>query len=235
MNEIFELTDRIVVMRDGNYIDTKKTSETNTDELVKMMVGRELDNYYNRTFNEPGDIVFSVERIRSGNRVKDCSFNVRKGEIVGFYGLVGAGRSELMQTIMGFDPIDSGEIRIGNKKFTKPHPTKIHKEKLVMVPESRKTQGLILSNTIMFNSTLAVTDRFIKNLRSNKKIEEKMAEDAVERLAIKTPSILQKVNNLSGGNQQKVVLSKWLLTDPEILVITSYSIHYTKLYDTFIF
>jgi ribose transport system ATP-binding protein len=219
MQEIFELTDRVTVMRDGRYIGTVMTRETSSDQLVRMMVGRELDHYYVRTFNPPGPVMLEARNITSGTRVRDCSFKVHSGEILGFYGLVGAGRSELMQTIMGLDPIESGEVIIDGVHFTKPEPIRIQMKKLAMVPESRKTQGLILGNTIQFNVTLAVLPRFIRRLRVDRRKEARLAKQAVRDFSIKASSIKQRVINLSGGNQQKVVLAKWLLTEPRILIM----------------
>ena len=219
MSEIFELTDRITVMRDGTYIGTKNTSETNEDELIRMMVGRELGNYYVRTFNEPGAVALEVRHISAGKQVKDCSFQLHKGEILGFYGLIGAGRSELMQAIMGLDKRDSGEIELFGHRHDNITPLESQKLGMALVPESRKTQGLILDNTVAFNTTLAVLDQFIKNLVVNFKVEREIVENGVKSMNIKTPSITQRVGNLSGGNQQKVVLAKWLATNPKILIL----------------
>ena len=219
MQEIFELTDRVTIMRDGCYIGTMTTRETDTDQLVRMMVGRELDHYYVRTFNQPGPVMLEARNITSGARVRDCSFKVHGGEILGFYGLVGAGRSELMQTVMGLDPIDGGEVIIDGARFTKPEPIRIQMKKLALVPESRKTQGLILGNTIQFNVSLAVLPRFIRHLRVDRRKEARLAAQAIRDFSIKASSIKQRVMNLSGGNQQKAVLAKWLLTEPRILIM----------------
>lgn len=219
MSEIFDLTDRITVMRDGAYIGTKVTTETDTDELIRMMVGRELGNYYVRTFNEPGDMALEVRHVNAGKRVRDCSFQLRKGEILGFYGLIGAGRSELMQAIMGLDHKDSGEIEIFGQRADNLSPLQSQARGLALVPENRKTQGLVLDNTVAFNTTLAVLDQFISHLRVDRKTERKIVEDGINSMNIKTPSITQRVGNLSGGNQQKVVLAKWLATNPKILIL----------------
>jgi ribose transport system ATP-binding protein/inositol transport system ATP-binding protein len=219
MQEIFELTDRVTVMRDGCYIGTMVTRETDTDHLVRMMVGRELDHYYVRTFNAPGPVMLEAKNVSSSSRVRDCSFKVRSGEILGFYGLVGAGRSELMQTVMGLDPITGGEVIVDGVRFTKPEPIRIQMKKMALVPESRKTQGLILGNTIKFNVTLAVLPRFIRRLRVNRRKETRLSNEAVRNFSIKSSSVKQRVINLSGGNQQKVVVAKWLLTEPRILIM----------------
>lgn len=219
MSEIFDITNRVMIMRDGCYIGTKNTNETNTDELIYMMVGRKLENYYVRTFNEPDEVVLEVKHMTRGSLVRDVSFSVRKGEILGFYGLIGAGRSELMQAVVGFDPHDSGEVWVGGKKIEKIDPIVSQEMGMVLVPESRKTQGLFLNNTVAFNSTIAVLDKFIGKLHVNKAKEKQIVEKGIRDLHIKTPSSNQLVRNLSGGNQQKVVLAKWLATSPRVLIL----------------
>jgi ribose transport system ATP-binding protein/inositol transport system ATP-binding protein len=220
MSEIFELTDKVMVMRDGCYVGEKQTSETNTDELVHMMVGRELDNYYVRTYNDRGEAVLEVKSVSSAvSNVKNCSFTLYKGEVLGFYGLIGAGRSELMNCIMGLDRISGGEIYVFGKKLTKLNPVAVRQHGLALVPESRKTQGLVLENTISFNTSIVVLDQFIRWLQVNRKKENEIVNHGVESMNVKTPSVRRKVSNLSGGNQQKVVLAKWLATVPKILIM----------------
>lgn len=218
MSEIFDITDRVMVMRDGCCIAAKKTKETNADELIYMMVGRKLESYYVRTFNKPGSTALEVKNM-TGNAFRNASFSVKRGEVLGFYGLIGAGRSELMQAVVGFDPHSEGEVWVGGKKVEKTDPIISQKMGMVLVPESRKTQGLFLNNTVGFNMTIAVLDEFIKNLRVNRKKEKAIIEKGVRDLKIKTPSAQQLVCNLSGGNQQKVVLAKWLATAPEVLIL----------------
>jgi ribose transport system ATP-binding protein/inositol transport system ATP-binding protein len=185
-----------------------------------MMVGRELKNYYVRSYNKREEAAMEVRNISSAvTHVHDCSFTLYKGEVLGFYGLIGAGRSELMNCIMGIDKIAGGEYTIFGKKITMTNPLTARKHGLALVPESRKTQGLILENTVAFNSTLAVLDQFISWLRVNRQKEAEIINAGVESMAIKTPSVRQIVVNLSGGNQQKVVLAKWLATSPKILIL----------------
>lgn len=219
LSEIFDLTDKVMVMRDGNYVGTKITKETNPDELIYMMVGRDLKNYYVRTFNQVGNNALEVKNICRGRIVQNVSFEVKKGEILGFYGLIGAGRSELMQSIVGFDPLDSGEIYVEGKLVKEIDPIKSQKLGMVLVPENRRMQGLFLENTVAFNLTITVLDKFIRNLRVNKKNEKNIIDEGIKNLSIKTPSVQQRVVNLSGGNQQKVVLAKWLATNPKILIL----------------
>lgn len=219
MEEVFTITDRVCVMRDGGYVGTIITKESSRETLVSMMVGRTLDSYYTRTYNEPGDVVFEVKNITSGIRVKDCSFNVRKGEILGFYGLVGSGRSELVKAAMGLYPRDSGNVYVKGEDVSKLPTMKIQKRGVALVPENRKLEGLILKNTISFNMTISVLYKFINHFRVNTKKEKEIVNNGISSLAIKTPSGSQKAGNLSGGNQQKVVLAKWLAAEPDILIL----------------
>lgn len=219
MEEIFELTDRVTVMRDGSYIGTVKTKETSQEELVSLMVGRALSEYYVRDYNTPGEVSLEAKHITSGTRVKDCSFAVHNGEILGFYGLIGSGRSELMKSMMGLFPKDSGEVVIKGKTYKNLTPVKCQKLGLALIPESRKMEGLILGNTVEFNTTFAVKYKFIRHLNVNKRMEREICDKWIKEMNIKTPSPTQRVGNLSGGNQQKIVIAKWLATDPDILIL----------------
>lgn len=219
MAELFRITDRITVMRDGQYIGTRVTKETNVDELISMMVGRELTDYYHRTFHELGEVALEVKNLTRNGVFKDVSFNLRKGEILGFSGLVGAGRSEIMKAIFGLDPIDSGEIYIEGKKVEIKSPRDAMNLGIALVPENRKDEGLILKSSVGYNMTLRVLDEFIKFIRVNRAKENEIIDTYVQELGIKTPSRSQSVANLSGGNQQKVVIAKWLAAKPKILIL----------------
>lgn len=219
LSEIFAVTDRVCVMRDGGYVGTITTKDSSQDELVKMMVGRELDNYYVRTFHEPGQVILEAKGICSGKRIVNCSFCVRKGEILGFYGLVGAGRSELLESVMGLYPRDSGSVCLDGEDISKLPTMKIQEKGLALVPEDRKTQGLILKNSIKFNISISILTKIFNHFRVNKIAETKSVDKAIHDLNIKTPSRDQTVNNLSGGNQQKVVLAKWLASNPKVLIL----------------
>ncbi len=219
MSEIFELTDNVMVLRDGEYITTLATGETNEAELVSLMVGRELDNYYHRTYNEPGEVALKVEHLTRGSRVQDCSFEVRRGEILGFYGLIGAGRSELIKAVMGIDKGAEGSVEVFSAPLRRLDPGQMLKHGVAFVPESRKTEGLFLFNTVAFNIGISVLERFIRRLRVSRKTESQIVDGAIDDLGIKTSSPEQRVQTLSGGNQQKIVLAKWLITDPEILIL----------------
>lgn len=219
MSELFQISDRVTVLRDGQYIGTKITAATTNDELISMMVGRKLTNYYTRTYNEPGDTILEVRHINRKGTLNDISFSVKKSEIVGFAGLVGAGRSEVMQAIFGINPIDSGEILIDDQKVNIKEPNDAMRYGIALVPENRKEEGLFIVQSVKFNTTLKVLDKFINFIRVNKKIEDEITDEYVSELSIKTPTTAQLVGNLSGGNQQKVVIARWLATKPKILIL----------------
>lgn len=220
MSEFFEIADRITVMRDGEYVTTRDVEQTNTDELVFLMVGRKLENYYTRTYNKPGETVLEVSGLsQKSTGLEDINFSLRKGEILGFSGLVGAGRSELMRCIVGIEKYDSGEIRLFGEPAGPMNTAQAQKKGLVMVPEDRKQQGLILLNSVGFNLTISVLESFIGLGVGNKCAENEIIERHIRALNIKTPSARQKVGNLSGGNQQKVLMGKWLATNPKILIL----------------
>ena len=219
MAELFEITDRVTVMRDGGYIDTKTTKDTNIDELVYLMVGRDLEHYYTRHRAVQDEIVLDVRHMKFRNVLRDVSFTLKKGEILGFAGLVGAGRSELMQSMLGLSGLDSGQVLIDGRDVGRLNYRKSQSLGMVMVPENRKVQGLILKNTVGFNITLAVLRQFMKAGFVNRRSERGIIRNGIDSLRIKTPSDRQKVGNLSGGNQQKVVIGKWLAADPQILIL----------------
>jgi ribose transport system ATP-binding protein/inositol transport system ATP-binding protein len=219
MDELFLVSDRITVIRDGCYIGTKKTKETNTDELVSMMVGRKLENYYTRTFHEIGDVALEVRSLSRKGVFSDISFNARHGEIVGFAGLVGAGRSEVFRSILGIDPLDSGEVSINGHKVRRLTPSSAQRFGMMLVPEDRKKEGLVLINTVRFNTTLVVLKQFIKGITVNRKRETDIVEVQAKQLKIKAASYSARTSSLSGGNQQKVVIGKFLASRPSILIL----------------
>lgn len=219
MSELQDICDRVTVMRDGEYVGTKVVKETDRDELIAMMVGRQLTNYYERDFLDPGEEVLRVEHMNDNKRVFDVSFELKKGEIVGFAGLVGAGRSETMQAIFGLTPNATGDVYINGKKVEIHSPTDAMKQGLVMVPENRKEQGLYLIQDVKYNTTIEVLDQFLKNFRVDNKKEAEITQKYIDMMSTKTPSHQQCIGNLSGGNQQKVLIGRWLASDPQILVL----------------
>ena len=220
MSEIFELTDNVMIMRDGTYIGTMPTKDTDEDSLVHMMVGRDIENYYYRTYNTPGRVALRVDEYVCEPWKRSVSIEIRCGEILGLYGLIGSGRSELFESIMGFRRGGHGRISVFDKALNETSdPLVMNDLGVALVPEDRKTQGLFLFNDITFNSSIASLSEFITNLRVNRRKETELTEHAIKTLNIKVPSLQSKVGNLSGGNQQKVVLGKWLVTNPKVLIL----------------
>lgn len=219
MSELDTICDRVTVMRDGEYVGTKNVKETAKDELIAMMVGRTLTNYYVRDYGEPGEEILRVSGLSDGDKVKGVDFNVRKGEIVGFAGLVGAGRSETMQAIFGLAKEVTGEIYINGNKAEIHNPEEAIKYGLALVPESRKEQGLYLVQSVKYNTTIEVLKEFIGKFRVNDKRETEITQEYIDLMSTKTPSQAQKIGNLSGGNQQKVMIGRWLATKPKVLIL----------------
>ena len=219
MDELFAITDRITVIRDGSYVDTVNTNETNIDELVKMMVGRHLNNYYQRHYQSNGQCLFEVKNFTKKGVFSDVNFKLKKGEILGFSGLMGAGRSEIMQAIFGADKYDSGEIYFDNKLVKINSPQDAIDIGIALIPEDRKKQGLILSHSIAFNLTLTVLKQFMHGCFVNQHKQKEMIQYYIKKLNIKTPSADKIVGQLSGGNQQKVVIAKWLATHPKVIIL----------------
>lgn len=219
LNEIFEISDRITVMRDGVTIQTVLTEECSESKLISMMVGRPLTDLFPKVKTELGEVVLKAEHISSGSMVHDVSFSLRKGEILGFYGLVGAGRSELMSAIFGVEPMEEGHVQIGNKVFKTHSPSESIKCGLGLVPEDRKLQGLVLGMSVKENVTLADLEELSRGGFISGSAEQSMAERQIKDLSVKTPGIDQKAGNLSGGNQQKVVIGKWLAAKSKVLIL----------------
>lgn len=219
MEEIFKISDRVTVIRDGTYVGTKNTPETNADELVSMMVGRSLENFYTRTYCMQDEVVLSVEGLTKKGAFNDISFSIKKGEVLGFSGLIGAGRSEIMTAIFGGDSFDSGTIRLNGQKVRFANTKQATDLGIAMVPEDRKKQGLMLTNTVAFNLTLAGLSFLMQRGLINSKRKNQMVNKYIEDLNIKTSSGEMTVAQLSGGNQQKVVLGRWLATSPKLLIL----------------
>ncbi len=220
LSELFAISDRVTVLRDGNVIGTRETRKVQQNELIAMMVGRPLTNYYTRTFAEKqGEEVLRLSRVSSGSLVRDVSFSLYKGEILGLAGLIGAGRSEICRTIFGLDPLLEGEIFVEGKKVKIASPEDAMALGIGLVPEDRKKEGIFAIKDVTFNITLKVLRQIIKGLRIDRGFERSVVSDHIKGLSIKTPSPDQLVGNLSGGNQQKVIIARWLATKPKILML----------------
>jgi ribose transport system ATP-binding protein len=220
LEEIAKCCDRVQVLRDGKDAGMRDVVETNENELVKMMVGREITDVYPKKTNVPGDVILEVKELSRGVKVKNVSFSVRKGEVFGIAGLVGAGRSELVRLIFGADKKDAGEIYLNGKKIDIKSPSDAIRQGIFLVPEDRKLQGLVLQQDIEWNIVLPLIYKLQKILGYvDTSDSKKMAESQIKRLGIKCTSRAQKVVTLSGGNQQKVVIGKCLQTDPRIMIL----------------
>jgi ribose transport system ATP-binding protein len=219
MSELTEICDRVTVMRDGETVGTKVVKDTTKDELITMMVGRELKNYYVRDYLPRSEVVLQCSNISDGKMVNDVSFELHKGEIVGFAGLVGAGRSETMKCLFGLTPGYSGEVYVEGSKVSIKSTSDALKYNIAMVPEDRKLEGLYKIQSVQYNSTIEVLKEFIKGISVNKAKERSITQKYIDMMSTKTPSQEQKIDNLSGGNQQKVLIGRWLATEPKILIL----------------
>ena len=219
MDEIFKITDRITVMRDGRKTGTLKTPETSRNEVISLMIGRELKDLFQTTEKNIGKEVLRVENLSRDNYVKDVSFDIRSGEVLGLYGLVGAGRSETAEAIFGIVQKDGGKIFLEEKEVTIPNPKKAVTLGLGLVPEDRKVQGLILGMACDDNLTLPRLDNMHKFGFLKNSIQNSLFREYAQKLSISTPGPKQLVGKLSGGNQQKIVIGKWISLNPKLLIL----------------
>jgi len=218
LEEIFQIADRVTVLRDGRLVATKDVADTGREEIIQMMVGRELGEKIPKRPAPIGDTVLSVVGIERAGVLRDVSFSVRKGEVLGIAGLVGAGRTEVARCIFGADPFDAGEIWLEGKRVRINSPQDAIHLGIGLVTEDRKALGLILGMVVRENETLANLGFLSRLGFVNRRREREVANALVSDLGIKTPSIEQQVQNLSGGNQQKVVLAKWLFTRSKVMI-----------------
>lgn len=219
LEEVFMLADRVTVLRDGHYVGTKPVSETREDELISMMVGRTIDNLFPKLSVPVGEPVLQIENLSRKPDTRNVSLTVHAGEIVGVAGLVGSGRSELAQVIFGMYPAESGTIRIDGKAVTIKNPRQAMSLGVAYVPEDRGTQGLVRQMNVRENVSMSILRALVKNMFVDRKAERSLAERMINQLGIRAYSPEQVVNKLSGGNQQKVVVSKWLATNPRVLIM----------------
>lgn len=219
MEEVFELSDRVSVLRDGQFIGCVNTKEASREELINMMVGRELEGGYPRNTAEKGDVVLELKHFTRKGVFEDVNLEVRSGEILGMAGLVGAGRSEVMRALVGYDHLDSGEVILEGQAVTIKHPRDAVKNHIIMASEDRKQLGLVLCRDIKENVSLQNFDKLANASFINKGTERKLADEYTQKMATKMNGIGDLVSSLSGGNQQKVVLAKCLLSEPKVLIM----------------
>ncbi len=218
MDEVFRLSDRVTVLRDGQKVATQETADTNIDELVRLMVGRELkETYPQRKPCVSEEVLLEVEHV-SGSMVNDVSLQIRKGEVLGLAGLIGSGRTELAEILFGYKSKTAGRITLEGREIAPKTPKQAIAEGIALVPEDRKKLGALLEVDVKGNISVSILDRISKFFTINQKEETEIAENYREAIRIKTPNLEQKIKNLSGGNQQKVIIAKWLATEPTLVI-----------------
>jgi len=221
MKEIKEIADKVAIFKDGKYIGTYGINEITYEEMIRKMVGRDLGDIYNNLDKNKkiGEVLLEVKNLKT-NFVKDVSFTLRKGEILGFSGLVGAGRTETARAIVGADKLLSGEIYLEGKRINIRSPKDAMKNGIVLVPEDRKTQGILQNFDVGKNITIGSLDINSSKMGVlNKKKEKKMIEEGISQFRIKTPNAEKKITELSGGNQQKAIVARWMATKPKVLIL----------------
>jgi len=219
MEEIFEICDKVTVLRDGKYIGEVKVEDTNEDELINMMVGRKLESRFPEIKHRPSDKILEVKDLVVPGKVENASFELYKGEVLGIAGLMGSGRTELAKTIFGLFKPSEGEIYVKGERVNINSPKEAIDLGIYYLSESRKDEGLVLGMSVEENTSLSVLKNITNLGLIDNQEEEKLAKKYVQGLKVKTPHIKQKVKNLSGGNQQKVVISKLLSTKPDIIIL----------------
>lgn len=219
MEEIFSLTNKITVMRDGKSVSVMDTNKTDEREVVSYMVGRDIGDFYPEMDAEISDVKIELKNFNRDGFFKDINIKAKKGEVLGISGLMGAGRTEIMRSVFGLDPKDSGEVFIDGKKIEIKNPADAIKNKIGFVTENRQEEGLILDESIRENISLLNFDKFSKNSFIDKDKEKNLSDTLVDSFKVKTQSSESKISDLSGGNQQKVVFAKWYAIGPEILIL----------------
>ena len=219
IEEVFNITDRITVMRDGKLIGTKLTKGAKQKEIISMMIGRDLNEFFPEIKSEKKEVMLKVSNLNIDGIIENINFEVKKGEIVGLFGLVGSGCLNIARSLIGIDEIDQGEIYINGKEISIRNPKNAMQNKVGFIPIDRKNEGLTLDFSVKHNLSLQSLKRLGSGFIIQESIENSMADKWVKKLEIKTPNTDVQVKNLSGGNQQKIVLGKTLETNPEILIV----------------
>jgi ribose transport system ATP-binding protein len=220
LDEVFEIADTVTVLRDGRHISTRPISAHTHDTLIQDMIGRRIENLFPRQRGEAGErVALAVEGVSTAQKLNDVSFEARAGEVLGFFGLMGAGRTELAKSIVGYDAISAGTITVDGRRLT-PHDTTTGvRLGIGLLSEDRKDEGLMAELPVYQNASLAALGTFARMTFIDKSKEKKAVQSFVERFRIKTPSLNQPIKFLSGGNQQKVLISRWLMRGLKVLVV----------------
>ncbi|MEO0562169.1 MAG: sugar ABC transporter ATP-binding protein [Chloroflexota bacterium] len=220
LDEIFEICDQVTVLRDGEWVATSPIEELTPNILIQQMVGREVDQIYEARTDAPSqDVILEVDKLNRGEHVQDISFQLHRGEILGIAGLVGAGRTETLETIFGVHPATSGIIRIGGEAVTIRRPDHAINQGIGFVTEDRKGKGLFPVMSVALNIAVTRLTELVRAIFVDARAVRNLADDFIERMDVRTPSAQQKVQNLSGGNQQKVIISRWLTLNPRVLML----------------
>ena len=219
LEEVFEIADRITVLRDGELVDTVPTRSVDQNELIRMMVGRSMEEIYPRRSTPPGAEILRVEDLCREGEYRNVTFSLRRGEIVGMFGLVGSGRTAVARGIFGAEPATAGSVRIEGKQVRLRSPRDAVNAGISLVTEDRKRDGLVMSETVRDNVSLAALPRMSRGGFLDRAEQRRLVQEKVEALAVRPPVIGKPVRTLSGGNQQKVVLAKWLLSQPKVLLL----------------
>ncbi len=222
MDEVYRIADRITILRDGRRLLTEKLADVTPEQIVEGIVGKKIEGqltYRHRGHDTDVAPLLEVRNLTAGPRVRDVSFSLRPGEILGLAGLMGSGRTELARVLFGIDPVDSGEIHLRGRKVTISNPRRAIEEGFALIPEDRRAQGLVLDHSVRENLLLPMLDRTRKGGLLSARAGKVLSAQLIERFSVKVANPQRPVRLLSGGNQQKVVLAKWLGTDPEVLIL----------------
>ena len=220
MEEVFRMSDRVTVMKDGGYVGTVTTKEIDEQSLVNMMIGRKLDDYFPKRTTDIGEVVMSVEHLKAEGPVKDVTFDVREGEVMGIYGLVGAGRTEAMRAMLGIDPLIEGKVTLNGQETKIKSPADSFAKGVALLPEDRKTEGVLLNLPIKYNISLSCIHRFTNKIGvMNLHTEDGFTLDFAKKVSIRAASLMDPVNTLSGGNQQKVAIARLLACGCKVLIL----------------
>ncbi len=219
LDEVFRIADDITVLRDGTVVESHPASELDMNTVISLMVGRKMDDVYPKETVPIGDRLLEVENLYSEGIYKDISFHMNRGEIVGFAGLMGAGRTEVMRSLFGLDPVTSGTVKIKGKEVKIKNTKDSIRHKMVMLSEDRRRYGIIPIRSVMENASIASLEKVIYGGYAHAVQERKIVGEYFQKMSVKTPTLDTAIQSLSGGNQQKVLLAKWMMREPDVLIL----------------